>query len=55
MQYYGNTSIPGAQIPLNFDLLFADRNNLVQSIDYFIKRWLIKMPENTIPNWVVCI
>lgn len=54
MQYYGNSSSPGAHIPFNFGLLTSSKKKMVESIDESISIWLNGMPENTVPNWVVC-
>ncbi|XP_055852245.1 maltase A3-like [Episyrphus balteatus] len=54
MQYYGNITHPGAQIPFNFQLLSyltheSDANHFVQ----VISSWLDKMPEGNTANWVL--
>lgn len=55
MEYYGNSSKPGAQIPFNLPGLVQniDRNNIVSSIDNNINDLLSSMPKNNVPNWVV--
>lgn len=53
MQYYGNSTHSGAQIPFNFGLLAAKRSNMVESIDKYIDNWLSIMPNNEVANWVV--
>jgi hypothetical protein len=54
MQYYGNSSNPGVQIPFNLALVRLPKNdNIVESIDNIIKNWLIDLPENMVANWVV--
>lgn len=53
MDYYGNSTYVGAQIPFNFGLVFADRSNIVESIDQCIHSWLSIMPNNAVANWVV--
>ncbi|VVC33480.1 Glycoside hydrolase superfamily,Glycosyl hydrolase, family 13, catalytic domain [Cinara cedri] len=53
MQYYGNITNPGAQIPFNFQLLGMDRNNLLEQTEQGIKKWIENIPENMVPNWVI--
>lgn len=53
MQYYGNSTHLGAQIPFNFGLLQSKRSNMVESLEEFIYLWLSQMPKNTVANWVV--
>lgn len=55
MQYYGNSSKPGANVPFNFGLLVVDKRTIVESIDKEINEWLEVMPENQVANWVVSI
>ncbi|VVC30064.1 Glycoside hydrolase superfamily,Glycosyl hydrolase, family 13, catalytic domain [Cinara cedri] len=52
-QYYGNTSSPGAQIPLNFNLVNTNRNYLLKNIDRTIREWLEILPDNGVANWDV--
>lgn len=52
-QYYGYSTKFGAQIPLNFNLINADKNNMIQSIDEKILLWLNDIPKNMVANWVV--
>jgi len=53
MQYYGNGTKRGAQIPFNFGLLFVERNDIIATIDETVKLWLYNMPERMVANWVV--
>ncbi|CAI6365308.1 unnamed protein product [Macrosiphum euphorbiae] len=53
MQYYGNSTKPGAHLPFNFALLSVDKRDIIKSIDTNIKNWLDNMPENQVANWVV--
>jgi len=54
MQYYGNSTIPGSQIPFNLALVKIQKDeNVVESIDTIIKYWLADLPENAVANWVV--
>jgi len=54
MQYYGNFTNPGAQVPFNLALVrFPKDDHIVQSIDTIIKNWLSNLPENAVANWVV--
>lgn len=55
MQYYGNPTKPGANVPFNFGLLDVDKRTIVESIDKNINEWLKMMPENQVANWVVSI
>lgn len=55
MQYYGNSTRPGAQTPFNFGLLTVDPNKYLESINYRIELWLTNMPNGTVANWVVRI
>lgn len=54
MQYYGNATAEGAQIPFNF-LLISSLTNNSNAIDYanIINTWLQQMPEGRTANWVV--
>lgn len=53
MQYYGNSTNPGAHLPFNFGLLGADKTNMVNHLDRQIGSWLNNMPKNQVANWVV--
>jgi len=55
MQYYGNSTKPGAHLPFNFGLLSVDKRNIIKSIDTNVKNWLDNMPENQVANWVVSV
>ncbi|XP_053680854.1 maltase A1-like isoform X2 [Anopheles nili] len=56
MKYYGNQTVPGAQIPFNFHLI-TDLNNSSKTSDFknAINYWLGNMPndESIVPNWVI--
>lgn len=54
MQYYGNETAEGAQIPFNF-LLISSLTNNSNAIDYanIINTWLNQMPKGRTANWVV--
>lgn len=54
MQYYGNGTAEGAQIPFNF-LLISSLTNNSNAIDYanVINTWLDQMPKGRTANWVV--
>jgi len=54
MKYYGNMTSPGAHFPFNF-LLITSFNQQSNAYDVYdmIKSWMINMPENKWPNWVV--
>jgi len=54
MQYYGNSTKPGANVPFNLRLVRnVDKNNIIESIDKIVKDWLDNMPENQVANWAV--
>jgi len=54
MQYYGNSTNPGPQVPFNFALVkFQKDDHIIETIDTIIKDWLAGLPENAVPNWVV--
>lgn len=53
MQYYGNETKLGAQIPFNFGFVKIDKNHIVDNVDICIKRWLNHIPKNMVANWVV--
>ncbi|XP_029347067.1 maltase A2-like [Acyrthosiphon pisum] len=54
MQYYGNSTNPGAQVPFNLALVRCPKDDyIVESIDTIIKNWLANLPENAVANWVV--
>jgi len=55
MQYYGNSTKPGANVPFNFGLLVVNKTIIVESIDTNINAWLKNMPENQVANWVVSV
>ncbi|XP_030387006.1 maltase A3 [Scaptodrosophila lebanonensis] len=54
MQYYGNETARGSQIPFNFELL-SNLNNNSNAYHYseLIHNWLDKMPEGQVANWVL--
>lgn len=61
MKYYGNDTSPGANFPFNFLFvstltsttptfhLESDAND----VSDLIKLWMLNLPENKWPNWVV--
>ncbi|XP_050319660.1 maltase A3-like [Bactrocera neohumeralis] len=54
MQYYGNETAEGGQIPFNFQLisyLYTDSNAHLYS--EVINRWFQYMPTGRTPNWVI--
>lgn len=54
MEYYGNSSVPGVQVPFNLALVrFPKDDHIVESIDTIIHDWMINLPENAVANWVV--
>jgi len=53
MNYFGNSTTLGAQIPYNFGLLLYDRDQLSEGIDTAIGDWLKGMPKYMVPNWDV--
>eukprot|EP00102_Acyrthosiphon_pisum_P027776 XP_016664986.1 PREDICTED: maltase A2 isoform X1 [Acyrthosiphon pisum] len=56
MQYYGNSTNPGAQIPFNLALVRCPKDDhIVESIDNIIQIWLAGLPENAVANWVVSV
>ncbi|ALC40929.1 Mal-A5, partial [Drosophila busckii] len=54
MQYYGNATAEGAQLPFNF-LLISDINNSSNAEAYAqtVLKWLQHMPKNRTANWVL--
>ncbi|EDW00815.1 maltase A3 [Drosophila grimshawi] len=54
MQYYGNATVDGAQLPFNF-LLITEISNKSNAEDYArtINKWLQHMPEGRTANWVL--
>lgn len=54
MEYYGNATTDGAQIPFNF-LIISSLTNESNAYDYaeVINTWMNKMPNGRTPNWVV--
>ncbi|XP_029346948.1 maltase A3-like [Acyrthosiphon pisum] len=56
MQYYGNSTNPGAQVPFNLALVRCPKDDhIVESIDNIIQIWLAGLPENAVANWVVSV
>ncbi|CAI6366757.1 unnamed protein product [Macrosiphum euphorbiae] len=54
MQYYGNSTKPGANVPFNLGLVRnVDKRNIIASIDTIVKNWLDNMPENQAANWAM--
>ncbi|XP_029346943.1 maltase 2-like isoform X2 [Acyrthosiphon pisum] len=54
MEFYGNSTNPGAQVPFNLALVKCEKgDDLVESIDTNIKYWLADLPENAVANWVI--
>ncbi|XP_060865355.1 maltase A3-like [Metopolophium dirhodum] len=54
MQYYGNSTKPGANVPFNLRLIRnVDKSNIIESIDKIVKDWLDNMPENQVANWAM--
>lgn len=54
MEYYGNWSVPGVQVPFNLALVrFPKDDHIVESIDTIIHDWMINLPENAVANWVI--
>lgn len=55
MQYYGNGTHEGAQLPFNFQLI-SNLNKQSTAYDYsqLINTWLENMPKGKTANWVVC-
>ncbi|XP_053962926.1 maltase A3-like [Anastrepha ludens] len=54
MQYYGNGSTDGAQIPFNFVLLSnVNKNSNAYDYEQQIHDWLDNMPAGSVANWVL--
>ncbi|XP_017471230.1 PREDICTED: maltase A3-like [Rhagoletis zephyria] len=54
MQYYGNTTTDGVQIPFNFELLnYLDQDSNGYLYSEVINKWLDSMPEGRVANWVL--
>ncbi|XP_073846242.1 maltase A3 [Musca autumnalis] len=54
MQYYGNSTHDGAQIPFNFQLISnLNKNSNAYYYDELINTWLRNMPEGKTANWVL--
>ena len=54
MQYYGNETAEGAQMPFNFQMI--SRLNSNSNAYYYaetINLWMDKMPKGRTANWVV--
>ncbi|XP_022229694.2 maltase A3 [Drosophila obscura] len=54
MQYYGNATAEGAQLPFNF-LLISELTNSSKAGDYAstVQKWLQHMPNGRTANWVL--
>uniref|UniRef100_A0A1I8QA36 alpha-glucosidase n=2 Tax=Stomoxys calcitrans TaxID=35570 RepID=A0A1I8QA36_STOCA len=54
MEYYGNATHKGAQIPFNFELISnIQKDSNAYQYDEFINNWLSHMPEGEAANWVM--
>ncbi|XP_052891565.1 maltase A1-like [Anopheles moucheti] len=56
MKYYGNGTVPGAQIPFNFHFITdLNKDSTAEDFLHTIQYWLDHMPsmENIVPNWVL--
>jgi len=54
MQYYGNATAEGAQLPFNFLLISEISNSsMAQNYAQSIQKWLQHMPKGRTANWVV--
>ncbi|KFB50157.1 AGAP012399-PA-like protein [Anopheles sinensis] len=56
MRYYGNDTVPGAQIPFNFHLITDLKQNMSAiELQSTIEYWLEHMPKlnSVVPNWVL--
>uniref|UniRef100_A0A1I8Q722 alpha-glucosidase n=1 Tax=Stomoxys calcitrans TaxID=35570 RepID=A0A1I8Q722_STOCA len=54
VQYYGNSTAEGAQIPFNFQMiLYIWEDSDAHQYAKVINNWLTAMPEGRTPNWVV--
>ncbi|XP_017468120.1 PREDICTED: maltase A3-like [Rhagoletis zephyria] len=54
MQYYGNSSTDGAQIPFNFQLIdYLDKHSNAYHYSELINKWLESMPAGRVANWVL--
>uniref|UniRef100_A0A182JYV0 alpha-glucosidase n=1 Tax=Anopheles christyi TaxID=43041 RepID=A0A182JYV0_9DIPT len=55
MKYYGNETVPGAQIPFNFHFITdLNKDSTAQDIKNTIDYWIDHMPttDTIVPNWV---
>ncbi|KAH8277801.1 hypothetical protein KR018_007656 [Drosophila ironensis] len=54
MQYYGNATTEGAQLPFNF-MLISEVSNSSNAYNYAdtLKKWLEHMPQGRTANWVL--
>lgn len=56
MKYYGNGTVPGAQIPFNFHFITdLNRDSTAEDFKRTITYWLDHMPaiDGIVPNWVL--
>lgn len=54
MQYYGNDTVEGAQMPFNFELIsYLNKDSDAYYYEQQINGWLTKMPAGKSANWVV--
>lgn len=54
MQYYGNSTHNGSQIPFNFELLSnINRNSDAYHYSELLHNWLDNMPAGQVANWVL--
>lgn len=54
MQFYGNRTTEGAQIPFNFNLIMHfDKDKNAEDLIDAIDKWMKSIPYGRTPNWVV--
>lgn len=54
MKYYGNSTVPGAHFPFNFELVKrATNSSTAEDYKTIVDEWITKMPQGQIANWVV--
>lgn len=54
MKFYGSSTLPGAQLPFNFQMInVLNANSKSKDFVDMIENWLKAVPEGKVTNWVI--